>query len=39
MTADGDHDENEHDPIENVDEDKWKDHANPEWPLGCSAAV
>ena len=39
VTADGDHDESENDPIENVDEDKWKDHTNPEWPLGCSAAI
>ena len=39
VTADRSHDENKHDPIEDGDKDKWHDHADPKWPLSCSAAV
>ena len=39
MATDRDHDKNKHDPVEDGDEGKRQDHAYPEWPLSCSAAV
>ena len=39
VDTDGDHDKNKHDSVEDGDDWKGQDHANPEWPLCCSAAV
>ena len=39
MAANRDHDKNKHDPIEDGDEGRRQDYANPEWPLSRSAAV
>ena len=39
MATEGDHDEQEHDPVKDVDHCKWKQEPKPEWPLDRSAAV
>ena len=39
VATEGDHDDNEHEPVEDINDTKWKDESKPEWPLVCPATV
>ena len=39
VPAYGDHDDNKHDPVENVYCKERQDGSKPEWPLSCSTAA
>ena len=39
MLANGDHDGNKHDPVEDVSHKKRDDGSKPKWPLSCTTTV